>query len=548
MSARGGKRTSDDSPKTSLPSRRVDGDPIRVKLAYMGESKHDGLAIPGQVVLAHELPFTVGSLRVEPATRQVSDGGYSETLEPRVMQVLVALGRARGSIVTRDELIDRCWDGRVVGEDAINRVISRLRHVAEQFGGSYRVETIIKVGYRLVGTGEARRSVAAAEHIIVSPLATRRSLLVAGAVGVAAVGGVLAWKAPWRHQPPAEAVELFRRGDIAQRAGFPDQARQSVSYFESAVRIDPLYAEAWGALALAYTHILEGFDIAELASLPGRIRAAAARAMELDPDNADAQLALACIPPFFRNWGTAERELRLVRDRHPRHWLANGRLAMLLYQVGRFEEGAALHQGVIAFDPMIVGPYAFAATALSNAGRMQDAEALLRRALDRWPAHPLLWFSKFNHLLFSGRPAAAAAFIQDPDALPSSFGPDQVQSRLALARAVQSRRPADIDSSVARLHQIAKADPRAIPGAAPIFALLGRLDLTFASLDRYYFDRGPFGAPTTVGPYTRRHTDFLFSLPMAAARPDPRFAQLTRVIGLDDYWRATGSRPALLPA
>ncbi|MBA3525872.1 MAG: winged helix-turn-helix domain-containing protein [Sphingomonas sp.] len=464
------------------------------------------------------------------------------------MQVLVVLGRARGSIVTRDELIERCWDSRVVGEDAINRVISRLRHVAEQFRGSYRVETITKVGYRLVVANEAERSATASPSAADPPLATRRSALAAGAAAVVAVGGVLAWKAPWRHQPLAEAVELFHRGDIAQRAGFPDQARQSVSYFERAVHIDPLYAEAWGALALAYTHILEGFDIAELASLPGRIRAAAARAMELDPDNADAQLALACIPPFFRNWDTAERELRLVRDRHPRHWLANGRLAMLLYQVGRFEEGAALHQGVIAFDPMIVGPYAFAATALSNAGQMQAAEALLRRALDRWPAHPLLWFGKFNHLLFSGRPGAAAAFIQDPDALPSSSAPDQVQSRLVLARSVEFRRPADIDSSVARLHQIAEADPRAIPGAAPIFALLGRLDLTFACLDRYYFDRGPFGAPAPIGSYTRRHTDFLFSLPMAAARPDPRFARLTRAIGLDDYWRATGSRPAQVPA
>jgi len=270
--------------------------------------------------------------------------------------------------------------------------------------------------------------------------------------------------------------------------------------------------------------------------------------MELDSNNADAQLALACIPPFFRNWGRGERELRLVRERHPNHWLANGRLALMLYNVGRFEESAALHQEVIERDPMIPGPYAFAAAALSNAGRVHEAEALLRTAHDQWPAHPILWFAKFNHLLFSGRPGAAAAFVQDPAALPSGLGPVQVQSRMVLARAVEFRRPRDVEATLKRQQQFTMPNASAIAGAAPIFALLGQFDLTFASLDRHYFDRGPFGTPAPIGPYPRRHTDFLFSLPMAAARPDPRFAQRTRTIGLDDYWRATGTQPPQLPA
>ena len=37
----------------------------------MGEEKHDGLAVPGHIILAHELPFTIGVLRVDPPTRQV---------------------------------------------------------------------------------------------------------------------------------------------------------------------------------------------------------------------------------------------------------------------------------------------------------------------------------------------------------------------------------------------------------------------------------------------------------------------------------------------
>ena len=99
--------------------------------------------------LARSRPFRLGGLEVDPPRRRVSTG---ETLEPRVMQVLVALARANGAVVSRDELIRTCWDGRIVGEDSITRVVGALRRLAEKRGGgSFRIETVPKVGYRLVG-------------------------------------------------------------------------------------------------------------------------------------------------------------------------------------------------------------------------------------------------------------------------------------------------------------------------------------------------------------------------------------------------------------
>ena len=67
------------------------------------------------------------------------------------MQVLIALFRADGQIVTRDQLIAWCWAGRIVSEDAINRAIFRLRQVAATAGGgSFSIETVTKIDYRLV--------------------------------------------------------------------------------------------------------------------------------------------------------------------------------------------------------------------------------------------------------------------------------------------------------------------------------------------------------------------------------------------------------------
>ena len=104
---------------------------------------------PWPIDLAHIRPFRIGGVEVRPASREVLGGDRREVLEPLVMQVLVALASARGEILSRDDLIDACWGGRAVTDDAINRVLSRLRALSTIFK-DIQLETIVKVGYRLV--------------------------------------------------------------------------------------------------------------------------------------------------------------------------------------------------------------------------------------------------------------------------------------------------------------------------------------------------------------------------------------------------------------
>jgi adenylate cyclase len=112
--------------------------------------RRDGPAETCRILLASAPPLRLGDLQIEPNLRRVAHAdGREEILEPRVMQVLVALVRAGGRILTRDELLASCWHGVVVGEDAIERVMARVRRLGEGLGG-FRLETIPKVGYRLV--------------------------------------------------------------------------------------------------------------------------------------------------------------------------------------------------------------------------------------------------------------------------------------------------------------------------------------------------------------------------------------------------------------
>jgi formylglycine-generating enzyme required for sulfatase activity/DNA-binding winged helix-turn-helix (wHTH) protein/dienelactone hydrolase len=140
-------------------------------------------AADGPVDLANEPDFRLGSLEVRPSLREVARyravpspcpspfgrgdataESEREILEPRVMQVLVVLASRRGQVVSRDQLIATCWAGRVVGDDAINRCIARLRRLAETHGG-FAVETITRVGYRL--TSEAAAVPTTVDHTAV---------------------------------------------------------------------------------------------------------------------------------------------------------------------------------------------------------------------------------------------------------------------------------------------------------------------------------------------------------------------------------------------
>ena len=98
--------------------------------------------------LAGEPDFELGGLRVRPSTREVASGTTSQVLEPRVLQVLIALARRRGAVVSRSDLVAECWGGRAVGDDAINRCIQSLRRVGEALGG-FSIHTVKRVGYRL---------------------------------------------------------------------------------------------------------------------------------------------------------------------------------------------------------------------------------------------------------------------------------------------------------------------------------------------------------------------------------------------------------------
>ena len=516
------------------------------------------MSTPPVVVLAHCPPFRLGASEVRPATRELIGPCGAEIVEPRVMQVLVALARANGEILSRDDLIEACWEGRIVSENAIDRVISRLRRLAETVaGGGFRIETITKVGYRLlsgaapagpaaVPPGEASGRTAARAPV------DRRTLL-SGAAAVA-VGGAGIWLGVRVSQPdvPPEAVEHYDRGVEALRRGWAENTANAVSAFRQAVAIAPNYADAWGMLALAYQQSLAFAPPETTGAVRERRRSAARRALDLDPGNANALAAEAVAVPVYRNWSTSEAALRRALDRDGTQVEARSVLSSVLADVGRTRDALATLQAVAeAIDAL---PYhqTWLGWLLFCTNRLEEADRVVDRAIGMWPRQVGVWFSRLWLYAFTGRAAQALAMLADAGNRPIGILDRDFELVALSMRAMSSGRPADIDAAARANMAAAPAGEGYCKNALRICAYLRKLDEAFAVAEALFLQRGFRIAAVTFtpqqggySPRDRLRTENLFSPPCRAMRNDPRFRVLLSEIGLTDYWRRTGTRPDL---
>lgn len=77
--------------------------------------------------------------------------GHSELLEPKQAEVLAYFCRHPGRLISRDEFIAEVWQGQIVTDNAINRVIARLRKsLDDPAKGSAFIITLPKKGYRFI--------------------------------------------------------------------------------------------------------------------------------------------------------------------------------------------------------------------------------------------------------------------------------------------------------------------------------------------------------------------------------------------------------------
>ena len=86
-------------------------------------------------------PFRIGAFEVDPNTHVVARDGETTKLEPRAMALLLYLAQRPGTVVGREELEREVWSGMVVGYDALNNTVAKIR---KAFGDDPKKPRVIR--------------------------------------------------------------------------------------------------------------------------------------------------------------------------------------------------------------------------------------------------------------------------------------------------------------------------------------------------------------------------------------------------------------------
>lgn len=509
-------------------------------------SATDARSAAAPVDLARQGDFKLGALTVRPSLGQVSDQAGTRRLQPRVMQVLVALHRAGGEVVSRDDLLASCWGGLALGDDVINRCIGQLRRLAEDGDGAFAIETIPRVGYRLVtgdpgegGEGRADTSAPLTDSVPGGePRRFDRRIVLGGALGATALLAGGAWVATsLRPRRSPEVQALYDRGEAAFQQGSPNDNAQAIGFFEKALEKAPNDVDVIGALALAY-RFEQGFGSPNnLAHNTLMTDATVARCLAIDPRNRDGLAAQALILPFAGRWREGEVRLRAGLAKLPDDGLLLTFLGKVLAAVGRNHEavGAFSRAGELErYVPLIRDDLV---NALFATGQIDKADRAIDDASSLWPRDAKLWWTRFWLYVHTGRASAAFAHIESPAGHPVEVDLDAIQIAKAVAASISDKSDAKTAAVLSRLHDYALGRPQFWPDTIGLAVDLGQIDRAFEMLGAYY---APYSNP---GGQRLPSTNLLFRAPLKPIRGDARFARLTQSVGLDRYWKASGSRP-----
>lgn len=207
--------------------------------------------------------------------------------------------------------------------------------------------------------------------------------------GVSGIAGLGAGPVDRGRAVDPAAYEAYLRGMAALNEGTPAGIERGLAYLHDAVDRDPGDAFAWAGLALGYATYGHGLEPRH--DVWPRARAAALRALTLDPTLAEAHAALADVKLYSEwDWRGAEASFRRANELNPSLAMNHYHYAWYLVLFRRFDEAVAEHRRAQQLDPLnplhtywLGGLYLY-----QDLGRYREAIDAVETALEIDPDNP----------------------------------------------------------------------------------------------------------------------------------------------------------------
>jgi TolB-like protein/cytochrome c-type biogenesis protein CcmH/NrfG len=320
-----------------------------------------------------------------------------------------------------------------------------------------------------------------------------------------------------RTQPVrAEAHEAYLRGRYAASRLNAEELGRAVEFFNQALRLEPGYAQAWAGLAGAYYGLSSTFLPAN--EIMPKIRAAANRAIELDPGLPEAHVLLSHVAGAYeRDWKTAEKELQEAIRLGPNISEAHAAYAGSLQIRGNLDRAQTEYERALELDPLSTVLANYTVWCLYLRGRYDEAIARLDGLVRLAPDDAQTWYNLGQCYLQKREYTRAISDLQK--AVDLADGPWPL-GMLGYAYAVAGR-TSDARAVLGRMAEAAKVSQLAPFAFASVYSGLGDRDRCFEWLEKAYAGHDENLLNLKVDPV------------LASVRSDPRFASLTRRIGLE---------------
>jgi DNA-binding winged helix-turn-helix (wHTH) protein/TolB-like protein/tetratricopeptide (TPR) repeat protein len=322
-----------------------------------------------------------------------------------------------------------------------------------------------------------------------------------------------------RYTTDTEAYELYLKGRYQLNRLTDDGFFKGRAFFQQAIDKDPKYALAYAGLADAYDR-LGGFDaLAPKEAFP-QAREAAQRALQLDASLAEAHTALATVN-FAYDWdfSVAAREFQRAIEINPGYSDAHQMNSYYLAAIGRFDDALAEIKRALELDPVSLEKTTGIGEILYQQRHYDEAIQQYRKALEmdsnsgftHWAlGRPLLAQGKFNE-----------AIAEFQKAIPLSGDSPDEPAELARAYALAGRRDQAL-KIIGELNKLSERKYVSPTSIAAIYGALGDKNQAFVLLNKAFDERDSLLIMLKVEPM------------LDPLRSDPRFADLTRRIGLPE--------------
>ena len=185
-----------------------------------------------------------------------------------------------------------------------------------------------------------------------------------------------------------EAYKLYLRGRHEWSKRTSEGFAKSIEAYRQAIDRDPAFSLAHAGLADSYA-LLADYNIEAPAVAFPKAKAAALRALEIDPDSGRARTTLAYIHATFDwNYGEAERQYRAAIEAEPDYTTAHQWYGEMLCALHRYADAEAELGKAVALDPLVPITLSERAVLLYYKGELDAASAAFTDLKKEHPNFP----------------------------------------------------------------------------------------------------------------------------------------------------------------